>query len=349
MATTTGIASILYLTSNTAADLPSDHKTISDDFYQNMAILLSDSLSAEQLLEPSKKILRHGPEGIAEITLVFGHGVTELPDRYYSLDGEREAVDLVRKSEKIKAYLLDHQVQAVFLPLSTHKALKSVQQHSETSGLACFDMDSTLIEQEVIDLLARSLGPAVEKEVSDITAQAMRGEIDFQVSLTERCKLLRGVPVSIWKDLERQITITPGAVHLIETLKRNGWRTAVLSGGFAPLASWLKSRLGLDHAFANNLLVSDDGSSLTGELDPMTPIVDGEAKKTLMQSTADMHGIPHECILAVGDGANDLLMLSGAGLGLAFNAKPKVKSQAPAALDLPTLSDILFILGHEHF
>ncbi|KAF2228836.1 phosphoserine phosphatase serb [Viridothelium virens] len=279
------------------------------------------------------------------MTVVFDPDEFGLPQHYSTVEGESEALEIVRKSETIKGYLSSHDLQAVFLPLSTHTALKSIQHHEEKTGLACFDMDSTLIEQEVIDLLAGSLGPEVEKQVSGITARAMKGELDFKASLRERCKLLKGVQASIWKDLEQRITIAPGARDLIKALKQKGWKTAVLSGGFTPLALWLKGQLGLDYAYANNLLVSEDGKTLTGELDPETSIVDAQEKKALMHAMADGNNIARDCVLAVGDGANDLLMLNGAGIGIAFNAKPEVKKRAPAALDTSSLTDILFVLG----
>ena len=351
---TTGIVSILFLKfTKTVSDdtniLRSDYPTITRDVYRNLTILLSSTLSSERSLEPTSRILSHGPDNVAEMSVIFDPNEFQRPQHYVTLEGEREAVEAVRRSDKIKSYLTGHDLQAVFLPLSTHTAMKRVQPHNQTSGLACFDMDSTLIDQEVIDLLAGSLGPDVEKKVSDITARAMKGELDFKASLRERCKLLRGVQTTVWRDLEQKVTITRGARQLIEALKQRGWKTAVLSGGFMPLASWLQSQLGLDYAFANNLSVSDDGKTLTGELDPETSIVDAQEKKNLMKSMADAHSIPPECVFAVGDGANDLPMLNAAGLGIAFNAKLEVKKRAPAALDSPSLTDLLFVLGQETF
>ena len=351
---TTGIVIVIFLKFGKRAVkdsnlLRSDYATISKDFYKNLNILLSDALPTDRSFEATQKILHHGPNNVAEMSIVFDLNEYGLPGIYSTIDGEREAVELVRTSEKIKGYLAGHNLQAVFLPLSTHIALKSITNGNGKSGLACFDMDSTLIEQEVIDLLAGSLGPEVEKEVSNITARAMKGELNFEASLKERCKLLKGVQATIWKDLEHKVTIAPGAKQLVGTLKERGWKTAVLSGGFTPLALWLKGQLGLDYAFANNLLVSHDGKTLTGELDPDTSIVGAQEKKALMEATALRHGVPRECVIAVGDGANDLPMLNAAGFGLAFNAKPEVKKQAPAALDASSLADILFVLGHEAY
>jgi phosphoserine phosphatase len=207
--------------------------------------------------------------------------------------------------------------------------------------LVIFDMDSTLIQQEVIDEIARRLG--VQDQVSAITERAMNGELDFAASLRERCALLRGVPATVFDDLKAVISLSPGAADLVRAFKKLGCRTAVLSGGFTPLTSWLAGQLGLDHAHANHLAVSPDGKSLTGELEGV--IVDSEKKRELLQSIAQSYNIPLSQVVAVGDGANDLPMLHAAGLGVAFNAKPRVQEQAPARLNSSTLLDILYLLG----
>ncbi|KAI9769408.1 MAG: hypothetical protein M1840_004110 [Geoglossum simile] len=207
--------------------------------------------------------------------------------------------------------------------------------------LAVFDMDSTLIQQEVIDEIAREIG--VEKEVSAITARAMNGELDFGSSLQERVSLLKGATSDVFEKLKSVITITPGARELCISLKRLGYKIAVLSGGFTPLAQWLADTLGIDYCFANNLTVSADGKTLTGEL--TGPIVDKERKALLLEEIARKEGIPLKQVLAAGDGANDLLMLGKAGLGVAFNAKSIVQLEAPSRLNSECLADILYILG----
>ncbi|KAF1813980.1 phosphoserine phosphatase serb [Eremomyces bilateralis CBS 781.70] len=209
--------------------------------------------------------------------------------------------------------------------------------------LAVFDMDSTLIQQEVIDEIARSLGPVFQKQVSDITERAMNGELDFTASLRERVALLKGVKVSVFEELKSVIRMTQGVPDLIKVLKRLGYKTAVLSGGFMPLTGWLAKQLELDYAHANNLVVSTDGKTLTGELEGV--IVNAEMKRDLVLEIAQKEGILLEQTLVVGDGANDLKMMGVSGLGVAFNAKPKVQVDAPARLNSSSLLDVMHLLG----
>lgn len=211
----------------------------------------------------------------------------------------------------------------------------------QNKRLAVFDMDSTLIQQEVIDEIARKIG--VVDQVSAITERAMNGELDFTASLRERCALLKGVPSTVFEDIKQLITLTNGAADLIKALKRLGYKTAVLSGGFAPVTSWQARQLGLDYDFANHLVVSDDGTVLTGEV--TGEIVNAEKKREHVRAIAAKEGILLEQVLCVGDGANDLLMLGVAGLGVAFNAKPKVQLEAPAKLNSSSLLDVLYLLG----
>lgn len=236
----------------------------------------------------------------------------------------------------------ENEIEIVAQPLSLYHAHKH-------PGLAVFDMDSTLIQQEVIDELARAVG--CYSQVAAITEAAMRGEepyTDFEASLRARVGLLRGVPVGIWEEMKTKgiITFTPGAKELVRVLKRLGWKAAVLSGGFTPLAEWVKETLGLDYAFANFLVADDGEGCLTGELVEGKPIIHGEKKKELLLELAKENGVERERVVAVGDGSNDLPMMGVAGLGVAFNAKPKVQARAPTRLNCGSLRDVLFVLGY---
>ena len=207
--------------------------------------------------------------------------------------------------------------------------------------LVVFDMDSTLIEQEVIDLIAASIG--VEAQVSAITARAMNGELDFSASLRERAKLLRGVDANIFIQLRTVIKPTKGAKDLIKALKRMGCKTAVLSGGFIPLTQWLADQFGMDYAFANTLASDPATGTLTGEI--LGTIVNAERKRELLLEIAKKENVAIEQVVAVGDGANDLLMMREAGLGVAFHAKPLVQMEAEARLNGDTLLDLLHVFG----
>jgi phosphoserine phosphatase len=208
-------------------------------------------------------------------------------------------------------------------------------------GLVVFDMDSTLIEQEVIDLIAASIG--VEEQVAAITSRAMNGDLDFSASLRERAKLLKGVDADILTQLRTVITPTTGVKELIKGLKRLGCKTAVLSGGFIPLTQWFADQLGIDYAYANTL-ESDPGTrTLTGEV--LGSIVNKEKKRDLLLEIARKENISLEQVIAVGDGANDLLMMKEAGLGVAWNAKATVQMEADARLNGHTLLNLLNLFG----
>ncbi|KAF3930185.1 hypothetical protein ABW20_dc0101033 [Dactylellina cionopaga] len=211
--------------------------------------------------------------------------------------------------------------------------------------LVVFDMDSTLIQQEVIDEIAAFVG--VKPQVAEITERAMRGELDFSESLRSRCALLKDVPSTVFETLKTNgtITFTPGAHDLCTALKRLGCKLAVLSGGFQPLADWVKESLSLDYAFANTLEVSPDGTKLTGQV--LGEIVNAERKAALLLEIARKEGIDINQVVAVGDGANDLVMMREAGFGVAFNAKPKVQDEAPAHVNTTTLQDILYLFGFD--
>jgi phosphoserine phosphatase len=205
--------------------------------------------------------------------------------------------------------------------------------------LVAFDMDSTLIQAEVIDELARRAG--VGKQVEQITERTMCGEIDFQQSLIQRVALLRGLPESALAEVAATLRLTEGTERLILTLKKLGYKTAILSGGFTYFGRVLQRRFGFDYVFANDLEI--ENGLLTGNL--ASEIVDGERKASLLESIAAHEGFSLEQTIAVGDGANDLPMLSIAGLGIAFRAKSIVKESAKQSLNTLGLDGILYLMG----
>ena len=205
--------------------------------------------------------------------------------------------------------------------------------------LICFDMDSTLIETEVIDELAERAG--VGAEVKRITERAMRGEIDFSESFRERVALLKGLDESVMKDIAENLPITEGVERLMYVLKKYGYKIAILSGGFTYFGNYLKEKFGIDYVYANQLEIVD--GKLTGRY--LGDIVDGKRKAELLQLLAQVENVDIAQTIAVGDGANDLPMLSAAGLGIAFHAKPKVKETARQAINTIGLDGVLYFLG----
>ena len=205
--------------------------------------------------------------------------------------------------------------------------------------LICFDMDSTLIETEVIDELAERAG--VGAEVRAITEAAMRGEIDFSESFARRVSLLKGLDESVMREIAENLPIMDGADRLMSTLKQCGMKIAILSGGFTYFGNYLKKRFGVDYVYSNELEIVD--GKLTGRY--VGDIVDGKRKAELLRLIAQIENITLEQVIAVGDGANDLPMLNLAGLGIAFHAKPKVKANARQSLSTIGLDGILYFLG----
>jgi phosphoserine phosphatase len=205
--------------------------------------------------------------------------------------------------------------------------------------LIVFDVDSTLVQGEVIEMLAAHAG--AEAEVRAVTEAAMRGELDFAESLRRRVEVLAGLPATVLDDVADQLELTPGARTTIRTLKRLGYRCGVVSGGFTRVIARLVDELGLDFCAANELEIVD--GRLTGRV--VGEIVDRPGKAVALRRFADSFGVPLEQCVAVGDGANDIDMLSTAGLGVAFNAKPALREVADTALSHPYLDVVLFVLG----
>ncbi|EYD55323.1 phosphoserine phosphatase SerB [Acinetobacter baumannii] len=223
--------------------------------------------------------------------------------------------------------------------LNIDVAVQEDNAYRRNRRLVCFDMDSTLIEQEVIDELALEAG--VGEQVAEITERAMQGELDFQQSFRARVALLKGLDASVLPKIAERLTITEGAERLISTLKALGYKTAILSGGFQYFAEYLQAKLDIDEVHANVLDVQD--GVVTGEVKGV--IVDGARKAELLRELANKLGISLEQAMAVGDGANDLPMLAIAGLGVAYRAKPLVRQNANQAISSVGLDGVLYLLG----
>ncbi|MGB0664518.1 MAG: phosphoserine phosphatase SerB [Pontibacterium sp.] len=211
--------------------------------------------------------------------------------------------------------------------------------YRRTRRLVVFDMDSTLIEAEVIDELAKEAG--VGEQVVEITEAAMRGEIDFNESFRRRVALLKGLDASVLESIAQRLPMTEGAEELVSNLKALGYKTAILSGGFTYFAKRLQQNLGFDYVFANELDIED--GKVTGKV--TGTVVNGERKAELLRELAAKEGIDLQQTIAVGDGANDLPMLSIAGLGIAFRAKPLVRETAKQAISTLGLDGILYLIG----
>jgi phosphoserine phosphatase len=236
-----------------------------------------------------------------------------------------------------------NQLRASLLEVAADRSIDiAVQPHGlsrRSTRLVVLDVDSTLIRNEVIDLLAEEAGCGTQ--VANITEQAMLGKIDFEGALRQRVALLAGSPESIITSAIAKIVLTPGARTFIRTLRRLGYQIAIISGGFTHFTDHLSEVLGLDHSFANQLEIVN--GKLTGNL--LGQIVDAQTKADLLIQIAHLENIPLEQTVAVGDGANDLPMLQHAGLGIAFNAKPLLKGAADTSISVPYLDAILFMLG----
>lgn len=223
--------------------------------------------------------------------------------------------------------------------LGVDVALQEDNVFRRTRRLVAFDMDSTLIQVEVIDELAKRFG--VGDEVSAITAGAMRGEYDFKESLRRRLALLKGLDAKVLEEVAASLPLTEGAQRLISNLKRLGFKIAIISGGFTYFGERLKQQLGIDYVYANKLEIKD--GRLTGRV--VGPVVDGARKAELLRRLAVKEGIDLQQVAAVGDGANDLPMLGLAGLGIAFHAKPKVKAGARQSISTLGLDAVLYLIG----
>ena len=235
------------------------------------------------------------------------------------------------------------EMQSRFIQISSEEgfdiSLQEDNMYRRCRRLMCFDMDSTLIQAECIDQLAERAG--VGEQVKAITERAMRGEIDFNESFRERVALLKGLDVEVMEEIAHELPVTEGVGRMMEVLKRAGYKTAILSGGFTFFGEYLKRKFGFDYVYANELEVAD--GKLTGNY--VGEIVDGKRKAELLKLIAQVENVNIAQTIAVGDGANDLPMLSTAGLGVAFHAKPKVKATAKQSISTIGIDGVLYFLG----
>ncbi len=236
--------------------------------------------------------------------------------------------------ERLKRSLLGVAMKASF-----DVALQREGLYRRSKRLVVMDMDSTLIRIEVIDELARAAG--VHKDVAAITEKAMQGEMNYDESLRQRVALLKGLDASVLDRIASELPLTQGAETLVQVLKRLGYRLAIISGGFSRAADALKRRLGIDYAFSNNLEI--ENGVLTGRV--IGPIVNAQRKAELLEIISQLEGVVLDQVIAVGDGANDILMLEKAGLGIAFHAKTKLREAADTSISGAGLDAILYLLG----
>ncbi|GAA5118068.1 phosphoserine phosphatase SerB [Haloechinothrix salitolerans] len=293
----------------------------------HVAVLLGRPVTARAFTAVSSRLAELGAN-IDTIRSVADYPVTGL-ELHISAGEHRQGAD-----NELRAALADVSTEAgVDIAVETEGLLRRAKR------LIVFDVDSTLITGEVIEMLAAHAG--VEEEVAKVTEAAMRGELNFTESLEHRVALLEGLPESVLDDVADEMTLTPGARTTIRTLKRLGFRCGAVSGGFTRIIRKLADDLGLDFVAANELEIAD--GRLTGRV--VGDVVDRPGKAVALRKFADSYGISLEQCVAVGDGANDIDMLSAAGMGVAFNAKPALREIADTTLSHPYLDAVLFMLG----
>lgn len=296
--------------------------------------ILGEKLAAEQISEVTH-IISNAGLNIDNIKRLTGRLSLVREVEY-----PRASIQLsIRGKIENKTELTEHFVK-ISKDLDVDIAFQEDNIFRRNRRLVCFDMDSTLIQTEVIDELAERAG--VGAEVKAITESAMQGEIDFNESFKKRMKLLKGLSESVLEDVAQNLPITKGARRLIDTLHAYGFKTAILSGGFTYFGNYLKEKLDIDYVHANQLEIID--GKLTGNY--LGEIVDGNKKAEFLRALAKKENIDIAQTIAVGDGANDLPMLSLAGLGIAFHAKPKVKDEAQSSISSIGLDGVLYLLGY---
>ncbi len=316
---------------------------ISDDEYEEwvsrqgknryILTLIGRSLSASQI-EAATEVIASQGLNIDSILRLTGRQSIKHPER-----NVRACIEFSLRGTPDRG-----KMQAQLMKLSTEMGIDFSLQRDDmfrrSRRLICFDMDSTLIQTECIDELAMRAG--VGDQVKAITESAMRGEIDFKESFTKRVALLKGLDVNVMQEIAEHLPITEGVDRLMSVLKRCGYKIAILSGGFTYFGEYLQRLYGIDYMYANELEIDEDGR-LTGRY--VGDIVDGHRKAELLKLIAQVEKVNLAQTIAVGDGANDLPMISAAGLGIAFHAKPRVKATAKQSISTIGLDGVLYFLG----
>ena len=302
---------------------------------RHIVTLLGRHITARHLARVTEVVSQHG-FNIEEISRLSGRISLKTP----LADQHRGAsVQLSLSGEVQDIPAMHAEFLRISQELDVDVAVQEDNLYRRSRRLVCFDMDSTLIQTEVIDELARLAG--VGDQVATITEAAMRGELDFAESFRRRLALLKGLDESVLQGVAENLPITDGAERLIRHLKHFGYKVAILSGGFTYFANYLQHKLGIDYVYANELDFAN--GQLTGEV--KGEIIDGQMKAKLLTELAAQLGISPEQVIAVGDGANDLPMMAIAGLGIAFHAKPIVKQKAQHSIATLGLDAILYLLG----
>ena len=317
---------------------------IDDDSYEEWAqrqgknryilTVIGRSLSAAQIHQASEVVAKQ-ELNIDSIKRLTGRLSIKHPER-----NVRSCIEFSLRGTPVDKAAMQKELMRLSRETGMDFSFQRDDMYRRMRRLICFDMDSTLIQAECIDELARRHG--VYDEVAAITASAMRGEIDFKESFTRRCALLKGLPVSVMKDIAENLPITEGTDRLMSVLKTCGYKIAILSGGFTYFGEYLQKRYGIDYMYANELEVDDNGL-LTGRY--VGEIVDGRRKADLLKLIAQTEKVNLAQTIAVGGGANDLPMLLEAGLGIAFHAKPRVVKSARQSLSTVGLDGVLYFLG----
>lgn len=296
--------------------------------------VIGRSLSAQQIAAATKIIAEQGLN-IDSIKRLTGRQSLLHPER-----NVRACIEFSLRGTPINTESMQAELMKLAQELGIDFSFQRDDMYRRMRRLICFDMDSTLIQTECIDELAERAG--VGAQVRAITERAMRGEIDFRQSFTERVALLKGLDAGVMQDIAEHMPITEGVDRLMAVLKTSGYKIAILSGGFTYFGEYLRKKYGIDYVYANELEIDEEGR-LTGRY--IGEVVDGHRKAELLRLIAQVEKINLAQTIAVGDGANDLPMISEAGLGIAFHAKPRVVANAQQSINSMGLDGVLYFLG----